>query len=308
MFEDMQDVRDHVNSITSLLHHLDDHLGHLQDLSGLTLDSMKTLTAQKAMEFKRSHSLMSCDLSLSKQTTDDGLGQSTTWKKSKSSQIWARSFSQPGLEKYIKTPSSLQRTIGSDFGPVHNALFYPYDHLLECQDRTVDNDNIDYDKHKSLKSKPHEITTHSPSPEKQDPEVINVSPIVQSNKSPLQGLPKCPDLASTTLLGKTFKKEGFVNGAFTDDDNKAVYENDTGDGGPYVKLSSEMKNKAAEQPLPEVSPNIDSHDAIVTKYKEQHSNNNKLTGVFYKLWKQSKRPGNTTVISLPDLFRYHRFK
>ncbi|XP_075715558.1 transient receptor potential cation channel subfamily M member 7-like [Rhinoderma darwinii] len=294
MFGDMKDVRDHVNSIKSLLDHLDDHIGHLQDLSGLTLDSIKTLTAQKAMESNRSHSIMSCDLSLSKQTTDDGLGQSTTWQKSRSSQIWARSVSQPGLEKYNKTSISLQRINGSEFGPIHNTLLYLSDQLPEFQHGGVcEEKNLDYVKHKSLKSRPHvthETSTQNSSPESkqlQVPEVLNVSTIVQSKKSPIQVIPTCLESASSSLLGKVYKEEGFVNCAFTDDDNKALYENDPENGDQYFKSSSELKDKEAEQPSLDKSPNV----VILKNGKDRHSNNNKLTGVFYKLWKQSKSPG-----------------
>ncbi|CAJ0952632.1 unnamed protein product, partial [Ranitomeya imitator] len=288
VFEDMKDVRGHVNFIKSLLHHLDDHIGHLQDLSGFTLDSIKTLTAQKAMESKRSHSMMSCDLSLSKQTTDDGLGQSTAWKKSKSSQILARSFSQSGIEKFTKTSNSLQRINGSDFAPVHNALFYLSDHLPEFQHGASDDNNIDYGKQKSLKSRSHVTIANFESKPNRVSEVINVSTTVQSKKSPL---PKSPDSSSSALIDKTFKEEGFVNCAFTDDDGKVIYENNSGDEGPYSILSSELESATTEQPLPVASPNGDKCDTIVKKCKGQHSSNNKITGVFQKLWKQSKSPG-----------------
>ncbi|XP_073509205.1 transient receptor potential cation channel subfamily M member 7-like isoform X1 [Phyllobates terribilis] len=298
VFEDMKDVRGHVNFIKSLLHHLDDHIGHLQDLSGLTLDSIKTLTAQKAMESKWSHSMMSCDLSLSKQTTDDGLGQSTAWKTSKSSQIWARSFSQPGTEKFTKTSNSLQKINRSDFAPVHKASFYLSDHLPEFQHGAYYDNNIDNGKQKSLKSRSHVTLATFESKPKRVPEVINVSTTVQSKKSPL---PKSPDSSSSALIGKTFKEEGFVNCAFTDDDGKAIYENNSGDGGPYSKLSSELEAETTEQPLPVLSPNGDNRETIAKKCKDQHSNNNKITGVFQKLWKQSKSPGNITVVCLPTL-------
>ncbi|XP_077119787.1 transient receptor potential cation channel subfamily M member 7-like [Ranitomeya variabilis] len=288
VFEDMKDVRGHVNFIKSLLHHLDDHIGHLQDLSGFTLDSIKTLTAQKAMESKRSHSMMSCDLSLSKQTTDDGLGQSTAWNKSKSSQILAHSFSQSGIEKFTKTSNSLQRVNGSDFAPVHKALFYFSDHLPEFQLGASDDDNIDYGKQKSLKSRSHVTIANFESKPKRVSEVINLSTTVQSKKSPL---PKSPDSSSLALIDKTFKEEGFVNCTFTDDDGKVIYENNSGDEGPYSILSSELESDTTEQPLPVASPNGVKCDTIVKKYKDQHSSNNKITGVFQKLWKQSKSPG-----------------
>ncbi|XP_069839530.1 transient receptor potential cation channel subfamily M member 7-like isoform X2 [Dendropsophus ebraccatus] len=286
MFDDMQDVRDHVDSIKNLLHHLDDHIGHLQDLSGLTLDSMKTLTAHKAMEFKRSQSLLSCDLSLSKQTTDDGLGQSTTWKKSKSSQIWGHSFSQPGVEKYNKTSSSLQRTIGSYFSAMHNTLFHSSDHHPEFQHGVVYDNNTDYDKHKSLKSRPHvthETSTHISSPETKQ--------TGQSKKRVVQVIPKCQDSVSSALPGKTVKGKGFVNCAFTDDDNKAVYEDNTGDEGPHD--TSEIQAMAAKQGSSEGSLNGESNDPIVNKDEDSANNNNnhKFTGVFHKLWKHCKHSG-----------------
>ncbi|XP_044133004.1 transient receptor potential cation channel subfamily M member 7-like [Bufo gargarizans] len=290
MFEDIKDVRDYVKSIDNLLHHLDDHIGNLQDLSGLTLDSVKSLTAQKAMESKKRHSMMSCDLSLSNQTTDDGLGQSSTWKKSQSSQKWAHSLSYPGLEKYIKTSSSLQNVSESNFHPVHNSLFYISDHPEFQHGEVYEEKKIDYVKHKSLKSRPH--VTHETSTQNvlqvQVPEIV---PVVQSKKGLLQVVPKALESATSKILGKTCKEEGFVNFTFTDDDNKAIHENGIGDGCPYFKSSSDLKAKASEQLSEEVSPHDYSHEAIVKKGKGQHSNNNSLTGVFKKLWKPSKSPG-----------------
>ncbi|XP_075064037.1 transient receptor potential cation channel subfamily M member 7-like [Mixophyes fleayi] len=300
MFSDMKDVRNHVSFIKNLLHHLDDHIGHLQDLSGLTLDSMKTLTVQKAMESKKSLSLKSCDLSLSKQTTDDGLGQSTTWKRSGSDQIWGRSFSHIGLETCInpRTSNSQQNINLSDGGHVHSALFQSAECLLESQHRALSEElnKLGYYKHKPLKIRPPPslaVIQNSPqtSTKIQVPSEINVPMVVQSKNESLQTISPLSESTRSFCLGKAYKKEGFVNCVFIDDNGRAIYDNNIED----LKLV-----KTAELSAPEVSPdgNNERHGDTIQNFDDRPSSskldgtaNNNNTGVFQKLWTKYKSSG-----------------
>ncbi|XP_063782066.1 transient receptor potential cation channel subfamily M member 7-like isoform X2 [Pseudophryne corroboree] len=277
IFSDMKDVRDHVGFIKNLLHHLDDHIGHLQDLSGLTLDSMKTLTVQKAMESKKSLSFRSSDLSLSKQTTDDGLGKSTVWKRSRSDHIWGRSFSHTGLEKSFNhmDSNSEQKIHLSD----HSALHRSAECLLESQHRALSEElkNLGYNftKTRSPSNLPEVQNTPQSSTKIQIPSEINV---VLYNIEPLQTISPCPESARSPDLGK----EGFVNHVFIDDNGSALYENSPED----FRLHA--------LPSPEGSPNGNSecHGVTIENFDDKplpKSNNN--TGVFQKLWAKRKNSG-----------------
>uniref|UniRef100_A0A8C5MF01 non-specific serine/threonine protein kinase n=1 Tax=Leptobrachium leishanense TaxID=445787 RepID=A0A8C5MF01_9ANUR len=120
MGDRMKDVGDHVSIIKHSLRCLDYHIGHLQDLSGLTYDALSTLTAQKALESSRSHSIISCDLSLSRQTSDDGIERSAVGRTGRNHHVWSRSLSHPGLEKvHNSRVTKSQRKFLSDTSPVH---------------------------------------------------------------------------------------------------------------------------------------------------------------------------------------------
>ncbi|XP_043932306.1 transient receptor potential cation channel subfamily M member 7 [Protopterus annectens] len=62
----VKEIGDRVNYIKRSLHSLDTQIGHLQDLSVLTVDTLKTLTAQKASEANKVHSEITRELSISK--------------------------------------------------------------------------------------------------------------------------------------------------------------------------------------------------------------------------------------------------
>lgn len=62
----LREVGNRVNFIKRSLHTLDSQIGHLQDLSVLTVDTLKTLTAQRASEASKVHNQITRELSLSK--------------------------------------------------------------------------------------------------------------------------------------------------------------------------------------------------------------------------------------------------
>uniref|UniRef100_A0A669DQD3 non-specific serine/threonine protein kinase n=1 Tax=Oreochromis niloticus TaxID=8128 RepID=A0A669DQD3_ORENI len=62
----LKEVGNKVNFIKRSLHTLDSQIGHLQDLSALTVDTLKTLTVQRASEASKVHNQITRELSLSK--------------------------------------------------------------------------------------------------------------------------------------------------------------------------------------------------------------------------------------------------
>ncbi|XP_057684456.1 transient receptor potential cation channel subfamily M member 7 isoform X2 [Corythoichthys intestinalis] len=62
----MKEVGNKVNFIKRSLHTLDSQIGHLQDLSALTVDTLNTLMAQRASEASKVHNQITRELSLSK--------------------------------------------------------------------------------------------------------------------------------------------------------------------------------------------------------------------------------------------------
>lgn len=62
----LKEVGNRVNFIKRSLHTLDSQIGHLQDLSVLTVDTLKTLTAQRASEASKVHNQITRELSVSK--------------------------------------------------------------------------------------------------------------------------------------------------------------------------------------------------------------------------------------------------
>jgi len=62
----LKEVGNKVNFIKRSLHTLDSQIGHLQDLSALTVDTLKSLTAQRASEASKVHNQITRELSLSK--------------------------------------------------------------------------------------------------------------------------------------------------------------------------------------------------------------------------------------------------
>ncbi|XP_060115795.1 transient receptor potential cation channel subfamily M member 7 [Heteronotia binoei] len=98
----IKEVGDRVNYIKRSLHSLDTQIGHLQDLSALTVDTLKTLTAQKASEASKVHNEITRELSISKHLAqnlvDDGPLRSSMWRKHSIGNVFGSSFPQGGLE------------------------------------------------------------------------------------------------------------------------------------------------------------------------------------------------------------------
>lgn len=88
----LREVGNKVNFIKRSLHTLDSQIGHLQDLSVLTVDTLKTLTAQRASEASKVHNQITRELSLSKNVVPSiGPVATDTGPHSKSSVIGKRS-------------------------------------------------------------------------------------------------------------------------------------------------------------------------------------------------------------------------
>lgn len=88
----LREVGNKVNFIKRSLHTLDSQIGHLQDLSALTVDTLKTLTAQRASEASKVHNQITQELSLSKNMVPSIAPVATdTGPHSKSSVIGKRS-------------------------------------------------------------------------------------------------------------------------------------------------------------------------------------------------------------------------
>uniref|UniRef100_A0A671SDL8 Transient receptor potential cation channel subfamily M member 7-like n=1 Tax=Sinocyclocheilus anshuiensis TaxID=1608454 RepID=A0A671SDL8_9TELE len=73
----LKEVGNKVNFIKRSLHTLDSQIGHLQDLSALTVDTLKALTAQRASEASKVHNQITRELSISKNLGPDVTGHSS---------------------------------------------------------------------------------------------------------------------------------------------------------------------------------------------------------------------------------------
>lgn len=88
----LREVGNKVTFIKRSLHTLDSQIGHLQDLSVLTVDTLKTLTAQRASEASKVHNQITRELSLSKNVVPSiGPVTTDTGPHSKSAVIGKRS-------------------------------------------------------------------------------------------------------------------------------------------------------------------------------------------------------------------------
>uniref|UniRef100_G1SJ36 non-specific serine/threonine protein kinase n=1 Tax=Oryctolagus cuniculus TaxID=9986 RepID=G1SJ36_RABIT len=98
----IKEVGDRVNYIKRSLQSLDSQIGHLQDLSALTVDTLKTLTAQKASEASKVHNEITRELSISKHLTqnlmDDGPVRPSLWKKHSVANTLSSSLPQGDIE------------------------------------------------------------------------------------------------------------------------------------------------------------------------------------------------------------------
>ncbi|XP_051652538.1 transient receptor potential cation channel subfamily M member 7 isoform X1 [Manacus candei] len=126
----IKEVGDRVNYIKRSLQSLDSQIGHLQDLSALTVDTLKTLTAQKASEASKVHNEITRELSISKHLAqnliEDGSLRSSVWKKHSIGNVFG-SFPQGGLESNnallcnisIRDERETQhKTFGQELAPV----------------------------------------------------------------------------------------------------------------------------------------------------------------------------------------------
>ncbi|XP_068815012.1 transient receptor potential cation channel subfamily M member 7 isoform X2 [Struthio camelus] len=126
----IKEVGDRVNYIKRSLQSLDSQIGHLQDLSALTVDTLKTLTAQKASEASKVHNEITRELSISKHLAqnliDDGSLRSSVWKKHSIGNVFGP-FPQGGLERsnalfcnisIRDDRESQHKTIGQELAPV----------------------------------------------------------------------------------------------------------------------------------------------------------------------------------------------
>ncbi|NWH82017.1 TRPM7 protein, partial [Piaya cayana] len=126
----IKEVGDRVNYIKRSLQSLDSQIGHLQDLSALTVDTLKTLTAQKASEASKVHNEITRELSISKHLAqnliEDGSLRSSVWKKHSIGNVFG-SFPQGGLESNNALLCNISirdekeghhRTIGQELAPV----------------------------------------------------------------------------------------------------------------------------------------------------------------------------------------------
>ncbi|XP_062485066.1 transient receptor potential cation channel subfamily M member 7 [Pezoporus occidentalis] len=126
----IKEVGDRVNYIKRSLQSLDSQIGHLQDLSALTVDTLKTLTAQKASEASKVHNEITRELSISKHLAqnliEDGSLRSSVWKKHSIGNVFG-SFPQGGLESNNALLCNIplrderdpqHKTIGQELAPV----------------------------------------------------------------------------------------------------------------------------------------------------------------------------------------------
>ncbi|XP_076143884.1 transient receptor potential cation channel subfamily M member 7 isoform X1 [Alosa pseudoharengus] len=90
MFIQMKEVGNKVNFIKRSLHTLDSQIGHLQDLSALTVDTLKALTAQHASEASKVHNQITRELSITKNLASS-VGDGGTGLPHKSSALARRS-------------------------------------------------------------------------------------------------------------------------------------------------------------------------------------------------------------------------
>ncbi|KAK1890983.1 Transient receptor potential cation channel subfamily M member 7 [Dissostichus eleginoides] len=103
----LKEVGNKVNFIKRSLHTLDSQIGHLQDLSALTVDTLKTLTAQRASEASKVHNQITRELSLSKNVVPNiGPVASDTGPHSKSSMMGKHSV---GLDPTMNPALSPER-------------------------------------------------------------------------------------------------------------------------------------------------------------------------------------------------------
>ncbi|KAG8440540.1 hypothetical protein GDO86_006328, partial [Hymenochirus boettgeri] len=229
--KEMDEVGEQVMFIKRSLRSLDNHIGHLQDLSGLTLDSLKTLTAQKALESSRSRSVMSCDMSLPRHNSHDG--RSATWKKSNSDLLWGCTFPQhshsaKSQRKINITDANLANNCTVDSVPaIHKEIY--------CDEK-----NIGVNNQKRKTSHPIVFTEQGSLqvPSKSESKSQAYTKSTRSRIATDQIFSPCPEGSS---FGKySCNKEGYVNSGFIDDKGNSpdFYEKNIKDSELFKSLGS----------------------------------------------------------------------
>uniref|UniRef100_A0AAQ5YZY1 non-specific serine/threonine protein kinase n=1 Tax=Amphiprion ocellaris TaxID=80972 RepID=A0AAQ5YZY1_AMPOC len=115
----LKEVGNKVNFIKRSLHTLDSQIGHLQDLSALTVDTLKTLTAQRASEASKVHNQITRELSLSKNVVPSIAPVATdTGPHSKSSIIGKRSVGAYFGSSFPQAGANIADSLfGTESGP-----------------------------------------------------------------------------------------------------------------------------------------------------------------------------------------------
>uniref|UniRef100_A0A8D0DFS6 non-specific serine/threonine protein kinase n=1 Tax=Sander lucioperca TaxID=283035 RepID=A0A8D0DFS6_SANLU len=133
----LREVGNKVNFIKRSLHTLDSQIGHLQDLSALTVDTLKTLTAQRASEASKVHNQITRELSLSKNVVPSiGPVATDTGPHSKSSVIvnllsvgekeyclWVKIINVSQRRRAMNNPTSSYTSVQSSPAVVLTCLF-----------------------------------------------------------------------------------------------------------------------------------------------------------------------------------------
>ncbi|XP_052579010.1 transient receptor potential cation channel subfamily M member 7 isoform X3 [Peromyscus californicus insignis] len=117
----IKEVGDRVNYIKRSLQSLDSQIGHLQDLSALTVDTLKTLTAQKASEASKVHNEITRELSISKhlaQNLIDDVPVRSVWKKH--SVVNTLSSSLPQGDRESSNPFLCNISVKDEKDPQYN--------------------------------------------------------------------------------------------------------------------------------------------------------------------------------------------
>ncbi|XP_041442727.1 transient receptor potential cation channel subfamily M member 7 isoform X3 [Xenopus laevis] len=275
--KEMDNVGEQVMFIKRSLQSLDKHIGHLQDLSGLTFDSLKTLTAQKALENSRSLSAMSCDLSLSRYTSSDGL--SAIWKRSNTDLAWGCPYTQPGLERNIhpRASKSHRKSNIPDGDFVNSSMFQRVDSVPDSQkENHFEDKNVGLvNNHKSRTFNP-TIQTHSKSETRS--QVCDMKSALSKNGLG-QIIHPCSDANSSCK--NTCGKDGYINCGFIDDT--------VNDHNSNEKIIMDCRSfPTSIGYLPHGVESLPhSHDQDII-----HKEKNRFTGFLHKLWPNSRHKHN----------------
>uniref|UniRef100_A0A8C9RX37 non-specific serine/threonine protein kinase n=1 Tax=Scleropages formosus TaxID=113540 RepID=A0A8C9RX37_SCLFO len=118
----LKEVGNRVNFIKRSLQTLDSQIGHLQDLSALTVDTLKALTAQRASEASKVHNEITRELSISKNLGPNLVDVGTQPKSSalvkhSIGAYFGSSFPQGGANIADSLFGGAQDAMGRRFGP-----------------------------------------------------------------------------------------------------------------------------------------------------------------------------------------------